>query len=117
MDDTITVEIGPRSVTLALPAVEDCWAIADAWNDNRRFAMGAALGLCWQTPRPPKLRLADFRYNVLEYGRAVWADRREDGWPHVELMAAAAQALTLALESVVSNKEVADEAERFRADG
>ena len=115
MDDKKQVQIGPREVILVRPAWQECYAIAYLRNGGNPFLLGgAALGLCWQQPRPPKTRLHHHRGDILAYGRAVWTELREAGWPMPDLIRASTTALELCDQGLVSEEEVAAEAATFR---
>lgn len=108
------VAIGPRQVTLARPSFERCWAVVYAQHRNLYYALGAALGLSWQAPKPPKVTLSGCGHDVLAYGEAVWGELRETGWPHSDLVRAANVAFRLVTSGVVSESEVAEHATTFR---
>ena len=108
----MTITLNDITFDLAPPkSYSAAFDVAVATGKNPRRGMFAALGLCWNGPKPLRSKFSD-SFDALQYGGEVFDELIRAGFDAGEIAGAAALALGVVVEVLPSAKEV-DAGEAF----
>lgn len=116
MDETITVRLGAKQVTLRAPDdVFARWEVQELGAQSLPRARGAALGLCLHGLDRPRVTPAQCRYDLAEYGAQVVRELLQRGIPKLHILQAGTQAYVLCARGVLTMDDI--EAAAGNSDG
>lgn len=107
MDETITVRLGAKQVTLRAP--DDMfvrWEVQELGAQSLPRARGAALGLCLHGLDRPRVTPAQCRYDLAEYGAQVVRELLQRGVPKLHILQAGTQAYVLCARGVLTMDDI-----------